>query len=383
MNRKRGLGLVLTVVVMGLAFAALAGDPTRNDSFNYDSYSESGYRGIARILDELGFSTSKVGPTDTDDVDVLVVPEPDRGGPRETAVWQQFVDDGGLLVLGTPSERIGVFAEIAYLPRNRGRGPCTLHLARGFDDWEAEMGVRLPSGVRSCFDEGGVAPFYVSSSGSGSVLTLASPWALSNASIGRFDTDGNALPGKDQPDNAGAIAEVMSRSGSRVGFVDPDFEPLGESYSELTMWDFVPLWVIAVALQAVAALGWFAWWASRRPARLVYEPVPVTIAASELVEATGSLLRRRRDPPASASTLRAATLGRLAAVWGMPADAPAEQFVYEAKRQGVDADFVQELVDFDEAESTMTDPELVDFAQRCAAVRVAAERTMSTGMRSR
>lgn len=382
MKRKGAMWVVITIVVMAVVAGSLASAPT-DGSFRVDSYSEGGYRGIAKILDRLGFTAQEVGPTEIADVDVLVIPFPARGSKTEVDAWNEFAAYGGLVVLGSPFDEMSEDAQSAYLSATQGRGTCSLDLARGFDDWEGDIGLRLPDGVESCFDEDGVAPFFETEMGLGRVLTLAGPDVLSNESIGRFDTSGNARAAKDQPDNAGVIAELMSRSGSRVGFVAPDFTPLGESFNEQTMWDFVPPWVVALALQAMVALLWLAWWAARRPARLVHEPVPIMIAASELVEAAGSLLRRRRDPPASAETLRTATLGRLASIWGMPADAPAEQFVYEAQRQGVDAEFVQHLVEFDPVESTMTDAELVDFARRCARVRTAAERSMSTDVRSR
>jgi hypothetical protein len=87
------------------------------------------------------------------------------------------------------------------------------------------------------------------------------------------------------------------------------------------MWDLMPPWVAAAALQlAVVGLA-AAFWRGRRLGPVVYEPLPVVVPSAETTRGRGRLYRRSRAYGRAAAALRAGTALRLGTRLGLPRSA--------------------------------------------------------------
>src|SRR5699024_6864925 len=80
-----------------------------------------------------------------------------------------------------------------------------------------------------------------------------------------------------------------------------------------------------VAVQVLIALLAFAFWRGRRLGRVVVEPLPVIVRATETTRGRGRLHRRAGAYAHAGAALRAGTIARVAAGVGLPrsADGPA------------------------------------------------------------
>jgi hypothetical protein len=80
----------------------------------------------------------------------------------------------------------------------------------------------------------------------------------------------------------------------------------------------LPPWVAAAALQLLVAAAVLALWRARRLGRVVVEPLPVVVRASESVEGRARLYRAARARDRAADVLRAAARARLVRRLGLP-----------------------------------------------------------------
>jgi hypothetical protein len=87
------------------------------------------------------------------------------------------------------------------------------------------------------------------------------------------------------------------------------------------------------------------WWRGRRLGRVVLEPLPVVVRATETVEGRARLYRRSNARGRAADALRAATAGRLRSRLSLPRGAPLETIVAAvAQRTGRPATEVASLL---------------------------------------
>lgn len=87
--------------------------------------------------------------------------------------------------------------------------------------------------------------------------------------------------------------------------------------------DALPPWLGPVLAQLAVLVGVIAWWRARRLGRLVTEPLPVTVPASETTHGRGRLYRRARARGHAAAALRAGAAARMAVRLGLPRSAGA------------------------------------------------------------
>lgn len=110
-------------------------------------------------------------------------------------------------------------------------------------------------------------------------------------------------------------------------------------------WTLLPDWAPTATLQLLVVLVALALWRGRRLGRLVTEPLPVTVRASEATVGRGRLYRRARAYGHAAAALRAGTASRLAARLGLPRTAPAPDVIDAiARATGRSADQVSGLL---------------------------------------
>lgn len=110
----------------------------------------------------------------------------------------------------------------------------------------------------------------------------------------------------DQDGNAALAMNLLGRNGDLVWF-----QPRPTADGDTAATDLLPagLGPVVVLLGAAAVLA--AVWRGRRMGRLVTEPLPVVVRASETAEGRGQLYRHSRDRAHSATVLRRAATDRL------------------------------------------------------------------------
>jgi len=89
----------------------------------------------------------------------------------------------------------------------------------------------------------------------------------------------------------------------------------------------VPSWVRWALLQLVLAVAVVIWWRGRRLGRVVVEPLPVVVRATESVEGRARLYRRGHARESAADAMRTASLTRLRARLALPRTASTEVVV--------------------------------------------------------
>lgn len=120
--------------------------------------------------------------------------------------------------------------------------------------------------------------------------------------------------------NAAFGMNVLGRDQTVVWWLPSITDPLqpdsGDEGASIT--DLVPSWVALAVWQVFAAALFTVWWRGRRLGRVVLEPLPVAVRATEAVEGRARLYRRAGDRGRAADVLRAATLARLTTMLRLP-----------------------------------------------------------------
>lgn len=126
----------------------------------------------------------------------------------------------------------------------------------------------------------------------------------------------------------------------------------------------VPEWLGPAFWLLGAAVVAFALARGRRLGRLVAEPLPVVVRASETTEARGRLYHRAADRPFAARVLRVGSRTRLADRLGLPRSTPVVSLVDATSRaSGVPRHDVEQLLD---GPDPTTDRDLLLLSQRLA-----------------
>ena len=121
---------------------------------------------------------------------------------------------------------------------------------------------------------------------------------------------------------------TLGRSRTLVWWLPSSADPLQfDPGTEVSISDLVPTWVGWALLQLVVAIAVVVWWRGRRLGRVVVEPLPVVVRATESVEGRARLYRRGRARESAADALRAASLSRLRARLALPRTAPVDVVV--------------------------------------------------------
>ncbi len=260
---------------------------------------------------------------------------PDGGGASQAQAdrLRRYAEAGGIVVGAGPIAHLGAQStdgDPAAFPSGAGQhGVCTidgLEDVHGFGVDDQMVPLRVPEGASSCFGDGRRAALVSTEVGSGQVVTVASPDLFTNLAMRPKDQDVDD-PKAPMPDNVVLAARLLTpdRSGSdgnqSIGVVTSGLADAGTSTARRTVSQLLSPGVKLGLLQLVAAFVFYAAWRARRDGRVVDDPLPVELAGSELVSATGNLMERQGDAWAAASVLRRSVRRDLQQRLGMPADA--------------------------------------------------------------
>ena len=333
--RAPALALVALAVVV-----ALLGNPDDDDGapLSADGTGPTGAKAMVLLLEELGADGALDVEVPSDDVDRAVLLQDQLDDRRRDALLD-WVADGGTLVVADPRSPLTplVADGIGML----GLGDIELPSASCDIDDLSDVHQIAPGGGAlyevgegsgSCFGDGRQAYVESTEHGSGTVIAVGNAGAFTND---RLDDD----------DNAVLVSQLLAPEpeGSTVAFVDQvSEEAVGAGDDSLI--DLIPDNVLLAMLQLVVAFLAYVWFRARRAGRPVAEPLPTTIAGSELVAAVGELRQQEKAPERSAALLRDDLHRTLARRLGVPPDAPIDDLVAVAERAGADPDRLRSVL---------------------------------------
>jgi len=325
------LGAILVLVVL------VAGDPDNDPGAPLapDATGPAGAKAMVLLLDELGADVDVEDGVPGAEVDTAVLLEDWLDESRADRL-RRWVDDGGTLVVADPRSP---FTPLVLAPLGAGtfvddadielhRDACDIE---GLDEVErldlaAGVTYEVPTGARSCFGDGTSAFVVEAAQGAGRVVAVGGPDPFTNDGLGRADA-------------AVLVADLLAPrpEGTTVAFLEPD-DPVIAGDGDQSLMDLVPERVILALIQLGLAFAVYVWFRARRAGRPVAEPLPTTMAGSELVEAVGRLLAQERDPERSAGLLRDDLRRGLARRFGLAPGADLDDLVAAAERAGADPD---------------------------------------------
>jgi hypothetical protein len=298
--------LLVTALVIGLI-----NSQSRRGYLDPEGVDHAGSRGVVEVLRDLGVEVREarrtsevVGAAEPRTTVLVTIPDLLRLDQVE-----QLIGTGADLVLVGPAATIADFdAELSLV----GGEPATsldpdCELAEAVRAGSARLGGEYSGGPPATTCYGG-ALVATTLDDEQRLVVLGSPDPLTNRYL---DEDGNA-----------ALALGLLGHHPDLIWYRPVPETVASEATPIT--ELLPRWIAPFAWQLLAAALFAAWWRARRLGRVVTEPLPVVVRATETTEGRARLYRRGRARGHAADTLREAAATRLRHRLGLPADAGVE-----------------------------------------------------------
>jgi hypothetical protein len=342
-SRNRGIAVLLGLLAVVVLLVLLVGRGTSSHPYDLDDAGDSGYKGLRLVMEETGtpitrLDASEVSASTIEQHPIVLVPDGGGASPAQAERLRRYAEAGGIVVGAGPIGHLGAQStngDPATFPSGEGQhGVCTidgLEDVHGFGVEDQMVPLRVPEGASSCFGDGRRAAVVSVEVGSGRVVTVASPELFTNLAMRPKDQDVDDPKGP-MPDDVVLAVRLLTPGGSgasgngsagnqSIGVVTSGLADSGTSPGRRTVSQLLSPGVKLGLLQLLAAFVFYAAWRSRRDGRVVAEHLPVEIAGSELVSATGNLMERQGDAWSAASVLRHSTRRDLRRRLGLPADA--------------------------------------------------------------
>ncbi|MFN8147743.1 MAG: DUF4350 domain-containing protein [Candidatus Nanopelagicales bacterium] len=314
-RRNRGLVLIAVIVVVVAVIMAVAQSRRTAGVLDPDGYDRPGSHALAALLEDQGVDVVRV-TTATDaadalakaggDATLLVVPTAPLS-PRmlDAVVGSQRAHT----VLVQPSadvlERLAPWATVGDFSTDEAETEpgCSWAVAQRVGALPADGSTyTVSSSVVSCW-RGLVVD---ATGGRGPTTVIGSAQALTNE---RLADSGYAALGMN----------ALGQDRTLVWWLPSTADPLQFSTDQPpSVTDLVPSWVGWALLQLALAVLVIVWWRGRRLGRVVVEPLPVVVRATESVEGRARLYRRGGARGRAADALREGTASRLRSRLGLP-----------------------------------------------------------------
>jgi hypothetical protein len=310
-----GALLVGTVLALGLL---TLGTPPRATAFDPDATTPTGSRALARVLADHGVEVEVVRriddleDSDPDAGTTVVVSAPNLLGEDALGRLRAATGRAGRLVLVVPRQQaldgmgLAATSRLRSVPGTPGDG-CGLpllhageELSRSTASYEVEG-----AGWATCFDDGSV-PAGMVARGVGSGHET---WLLG---FGAILQNESVL----QQSNAAAAVRLLGRS-ERLVWYHPGAADLADAATDRPRGLQLPEWFGPLVTLLAFGVALLALIRGRRLGRVVTEPLPVVVRASETTEGRGRLYRRAHDRARSVEILRAGTVRRLSRQLGL------------------------------------------------------------------
>jgi hypothetical protein len=330
LRANRGIAVLVVLVLVIAVVLALAQSSRKRGFLDPQATDPRGSRAVAALLEQQGVTVLRVtdagaarralddaGP----DVTLLVAPTAAVSADMAGAVTGATTEH---IVLVTPD--ITALTELAPDVRETGYRESDAELAAACA-WDVAvrtgpLSVAGPTyatdrtSAESCWG-GGVLDL-PSGSGERATTVIAPAAALTNDSL---DSSGNAA----------MVLGALGRSATLVWWLPSPRDPLAFRQGDtVTVTDLVPPWVGWALVQLALAMLVVVWWRARRLGRVVLEPLPVVVRATETVEGRARLYRRGHARTRAADALRTAATARLRTVLALPRSAPLDTVVAAA-----------------------------------------------------
>ncbi|MBM6402897.1 DUF4350 domain-containing protein [Phycicoccus sp. CSK15P-2] len=364
LRRVRGVvGWVVLLVLGGIVLALVAGSPAPQDYLHPDGTGQRGTGALVEVLRDRGI-----------DVDVAETAGEvlDAGGDRPgstvvvgntemltTAAARRMLErtrdadrvvflDGAPDVLGD----LGLGLGITYAPVDADIPRCSLPWVRPDDrvsrvTWSIVAdGPSLPQGATGCYplevpddvpqSERPPSGYAVVDLPAGSTHAPVTVVGFPDAATNRFVVES---------EHAGLVVRLLGASPHLVWYHPTAADvtenpPTGEEAE--AVW---PAWTTTAAVVVSLAFVVFAVARGRRLGRLVPEPLPVVVRATETTEDRARMYRSAADRSRAAAVLRRATATRLATRLGLTRGAPTDDVARAAAAAtGLDAAAVDLLL---------------------------------------
>jgi hypothetical protein len=335
--------VIALIVVAGGSIIALLQRPPANAYLNPDSTAPTGTHALADVLTKLGHDVVMTGSVhaalgSARAGSTLVVTSPDYLTGQQLAALSRTPADVMLVEptavsladIAPPVELIGSAEPVVVTQPHCGLRAAML--AGGADMGAENLLVDTPAGsLQECYSSTS-GPTLVQLAVHGRLVTVLGTGApLTNADLA---SQGNA-----------ALAINLLPTRTIIWLTPPVAPQAATSTGAKTLFGLVPLAVYLVLAQLAAALLLTIAWRARRLGPLVAEPLPVVVRASETVEGHGRLYEARHTRGKAAQALRAAALGRLSRVVGLPrASDPAAVVTALAQRSSLGEARLTELL---------------------------------------
>ena len=331
-------GAVLALIAAAILLSRLSPD-TSQVPLSASNPDPVGARAAAQILGEHGVQVTEVSTTDAALADArpeatLLITGADELRPEQLQALSDVPSDVVLIGLG-----YGDLSELTDRIQVEGGGAestypaeCSNEHAQAAEGLSTSgPGLASHPDVEGCFplDETGATVAFGSwteeDGQTWSVLPNRHP--LTNA-------------GLDEAGNAALVLRILGQHDHLTWYLpDPsdDFGMTEEGTPSL-----IPG---VVALQVLLTLLAFGYWRGRRLGRVVVEPLPVIVRATETTRGRGRLYRRGRAHAHAAAALRAGSISRIAARLGLPRTATGPDVIEALSRAtGRPADAIDSLL---------------------------------------
>lgn len=330
-QRLRWPVVVVVVFLVLVGLSSLLQARTSTTPFAPDNPGDVGGRALAQILQDQGVDVRYVRSVDQavalaeEGTTLLVTPDTWLLDPTDVGRLADVPAD--VVLVEANSSTVAVFTG--------GRVDYTWETYAGSADAECDDPDALAAGrvsratgglistspdVVVCFpaptvDGDAAGGTYAVVEGDRRLAVVANPAIMTNAEL-------------DQSGNAALMLRALGRHETLVWYVPDPMATLGSpSLGDLFLLSALPDWIPVLLLQLGVLLVALAVWRGRRLGRIVTEPLPVVVRASEAAVGRGRLYQRARSYGHAAAALRAGTAGRTAGRLGLPRTAEATQVI--------------------------------------------------------
>jgi hypothetical protein len=319
LRANRGPIAVVVVLVLAALLVAAAQSHRFAGAFDPDAVDPSGSHALAVLLADQGVTVVRVTDATSaaaaleragGDATLLIVPT----APLSTQMIEAVADAPRTrTVLVEPDAEV-LDAFVPWASEVEPLDDASVDVPADCTWWVGQKVGDLPSegmtyqatgnGTHSCWKG-----LVVDDSGAGDTAStvIGASQAITNA---RLADSGYAALG----------LTTLGHSRTLVWWVPSITDPLqfGGGTERPTLSELIPSWVGWMLLQLAVVAGVVIWWRGRRLGRVVVEPLPVVVRATETVEGRARLYRRGRARGRAADALRTATTERLRRLLALP-----------------------------------------------------------------
>jgi protein-S-isoprenylcysteine O-methyltransferase Ste14 len=331
LRANRGLLIIGVIVILVALVLAVAQSRRFAGAFDPDGVDPSGSHALAALLADQGVTVVRVTDaraaaaaltTSHGDATLLVVPTASLSPQMIAAV--RDAPRSRTVLLAPDADTLATFAPSAREAQPLDDSPDELAPTCSWS--VAQLVGSLPSqGMTYTASGNGVSTCW-----RGLVVDWPGPFDSATTVIGAAGAITNARLA--DSGYAALGLNTLGHSRTLVWWVPSYADPLqfGTGDTRPTLSDLVPSWVGWFLLQLAVAVGIVVWWRGRRLGRVVVEPLPVTVRATETVEGRARLYRRGRARGRAADALRGASAERLRRQLALPRAAPLDTIVVAA-----------------------------------------------------